>query len=554
MAHAYLQLSVDNDAADAQTIVTYKGAFRCKKLQFGLSIAPQVFQQFIDNRLRGISGVIPYFDDILIVGKSDTDLEAKVRAVLLRFKEDGLRLKKRKCVFRTECLNFLGFHISAAGVRPTKDKINAIVNTPAPANKTELQAFLGLVTFYHSFIKDKAAIAEALHKLLHKDVDFKWGAEQNDAFKKLKDILASEPLLVHYNENNSLILTCDASAYGVGCVLSQLQSSGREAPVAYHSRTLSSAERNYAQIDKEALAIVVGVKKFHNYLYGRQFCIKTDHKPLLGILRADKAIPEVLSPRFVRWVIMLSAYSYDLSYTPGKKIGHADALSRFPIKDTSGETENIADVLALECAPEQILTADEVAKETTKDVILNRILQWARNGWPKNNKDFGNEFQPFLKRKHEISCYLDCLLWGTRIIVPTGGRKRVLRTLHTAHPGIVRMKALARSYVWWPGLDDDIERLVNTSEEFQQTRNAPPKAPLHPWEWARAPWSRLHLDFAGPVKGKYFLIIVDAYSKWLEVRQVGGPSSAETIRVLRELFATHGIPDVCVSDNGTAFT
>lgn len=116
------------------------------------------------------------------------------------------------------------------------------------------------------------------------------------------------------------------------------------------------------------------------------------------------------------------------------------------------------------------------------------------------------------------------------------------------------MKALARSYVWWPKIDKDIEAKINVCKECQKTRHMPCKARLHPWEWARAPWSRIHIDFAGPINGCYFLIVIDAYSKWLEVRQVSTTSTAVTIQVLRELFATHGIPDVCVSDNGTAFT
>lgn len=126
--------------------------------------------------------------------------------------------------------------------------------------------------------------------------------------------------------------------------------------------------------------------------------------------------------------------------------------------------------------------------------------------------------------------------------------------LHSAHPGIVKMKNLARSYIWWPNMDREIEEKVNMCPECQETQKMPKRAPIHPWEWSRAPWTRLHLDFAGPMNGNYFLIVVDSYSKWLDVRLVSGPSAAAVVKVLRELFATHGIPDVCVSDNGTAFT
>ncbi|XP_060518103.1 uncharacterized protein K02A2.6-like [Cylas formicarius] len=168
MAQAYLQLSVDQEAADAQTIITHKGPFRSKRLQFGVSVAPQIFQRFMDMRLTGIPGVLPYYDDILIVGHSETDLDRKVREVLTRFREDGLNLRRDKCIFHTKSIEFLGFSISAEGIRPTKEKVKAIVNAPAPTNKTELQAFLGLINFYHVFLEDKATIANPLHDLLHK--------------------------------------------------------------------------------------------------------------------------------------------------------------------------------------------------------------------------------------------------------------------------------------------------------------------------------------------------------------------------------------------------
>ncbi|XP_060108066.1 LOW QUALITY PROTEIN: uncharacterized protein K02A2.6-like, partial [Heteronotia binoei] len=147
-----------------------------------------------------------------------------------------------------------------------------------------------------------------------------------------------------------------------------------------------------------------------------------------------------------------------------------------------------------------------------------------------------------------------CLLWGSRVVVPPPLQKRVLESLHETHPGIVRMKALARSYVWWPGMDGEIENWVRRCSTCQESRPDPPSAPATRWETTRKPWSRLHIDFAGPFQGQIFLIIVDAYTKWLEVIPVGSTSSAAAIRALRRVLCTHGIPDTIVSDNGAAFT
>ncbi len=155
--------------------------------------------------------------------------------------------------------------------------------------------------------------------------------------------------------------------------------------------------------------------------------------------------------------------------------------------------------------------------------------------------------QPYYRRKDELSTYQGCLLWGTRIVIPPQGRSIILDQLHDTHPGITRMKRLARSFVWWPGLDQSIE---DREKQCRSCEETPAKSPIHPWEW---PLARVHIDHAGPVKGKLLLIIVDAHSKWIEAKIVPSTSASSTISVLKSVFATHGIPEQLVSDNDTGF-
>ncbi|KAG8176284.1 hypothetical protein JTE90_022456 [Oedothorax gibbosus] len=245
----------------------------------------------------------------------------------------------------------------------------------------ELQAFLGLLNFYGSFLKRRSDILEPLHKLLQKDVPWEWTAEHEEAYKASKGLLTTDDLLVHYDEKLPLILTSDASSYGLGSVLSHLLPNGKEAPVAYYSRTMTKTERNYSQTDKEALAILAGVKKFHSYLLGRRFKIVTDHRPLLGIFNSTKPIPQMISPRVLRWSLSLQAYDYELEYRKGKDIANADALSRLPVSTPEFDVPQPADILLLESDTQFQVDSKLLAVSTKRDPVLSRTALWVSNGW-----------------------------------------------------------------------------------------------------------------------------------------------------------------------------
>ncbi|XP_033002290.1 uncharacterized protein K02A2.6-like [Lacerta agilis] len=538
LAQAYQQLPVTPQTAEAQTIVTHKGTFKVNRLQFGVSVAPGIFQGIMERLLREVPGTLVYFDDVLISGRNPHELESRIRQVLYKFQEAGLHLKKEKCIFGVPTVDFLGYTIDAEGVHPMESKVRAIANAPKPSNKTELQSFLGLVNFYHAFLPHKAAVAEPLHRLLQKKCVWHWGKPQQKAFETIRGMLSAESVLAHYDETKPLILACDASQYGLGAVLSHREADGSDRPISFYSRTLTSTERNYAQIDREALAVVAGVKKFYDYVYGRSFLIETDHKPLLGLFNPNKQTPQILSPRMLRWSIFLNGFQYKICHVKGKLLCHADALSRLPLQGTGDcDPAPAEQVTMLETLPGAPVTAEEVVARMRKDPTLSRVLAWVGRGWPSGGQE--EKFRPFVMRQHELSLHKGCILWGDRVVIPNPLRNRILETLHMGHPGMVRMKSLARCYVWWPGMDKEIEMWVNTCKTCQEVRPEVPGAPIHWWEQSKAPWNRLHIDFAGPFQGKTFLVVVDAYSKWLEVALVSSPTSAAVIKVLRRLFATH---------------
>ena len=555
LSQAYQQLPLDEDSKKFTTINTHKGLFQYNRLPFGISTAPSIFQRLMENLLRDLPNVCVYIDDILVSGKNEADHLHNLEQVLARLTSAGITLKHSKCIFATTSVEYLGHIIDSNGLHPSPTKVQAIQEAPAPTNVTELRAFLGLVNYYHKFLPNVSDVLAPLHSLLCKGIKWTWTDPQQTAFDEVKQLLQSSSLLVHYDSEKPLFLYCDASPYGVGAVLTHKMPYNTEKPITFASRTLSPAERNYSQLEKEALAIIFGVKRFHQYLYGTHFTLYSDHKPLERIFSESHATPSMASARIQRWALTLAAYQYTIKYKPGKNMSTADALSRLPLKHSFSDSEvpMPGDLIhLLNHLEESIVTAAQIKDWTDKDPLLSRVRKLVENGW--NITEPTPDLTPFHNRHTELSVLDGCLLLGCRVIIPTVARKTILDQLHQTHPGITKMKMLARSYVWWPGIDSDIQRKVEHCNTCQLNRSVPSKAPLHLWEFSRKPWSRVHIDHAGPFLGKLFLVLIDAHSKWLEVHIVNSTSSEVTIHKLQQIFSTHGLPEQLVSDNGTAFT
>jgi len=552
LSQAYQQVTLDQNSCKYVTINTVKGLYRYTRLPFGIASAPSIFQRIMDTMLQDIPNTICYLDDILVTGKSDEDHIKNLEEVLKRLMNGGLRLKKSKCALMQDSVQYLGHRIDAQGVHTTPDKIAAIQEAPTPQNVKQLRSFLGLVQYYGKFIANMSSLLHPMYQLLKANVKWKWDNQCNKAFKEAKQKLMEAPVLAHYDPSCPLKLAADASAYGIGAVLSHCYKDGSERPIAFTSRTLTSAEKNYAQIDKEALALIYGVQKFHVYLYGRKFILVTDHKPLVSLLGPTKGIPLTAAARLQRWALLLAGYQYDIQFKPTQKHGNADGLSRLPLTDSSRESDDeiettLFNIAQIDCLP---VTAEQVKRATANDTILSRVLQFTKNGWPAA---VDKSLQAYFNKRQEITVEGGCLLWGIRVIVPEKLQKRILDELHMDHLGIVRMKNKARSYVWWPGVDQDIEKVVRSCLSCQKVRNTPPTTPLHPWLWPTKPWRRVHVDFAGPFLNKMFLLVTDAHSKWPEIIEMSSTTSTKTIDELRRLFAAYGLPEQLVTDNGPQF-
>ncbi|UYV69883.1 K02A2.6-like [Cordylochernes scorpioides] len=499
LSRAYLQVRLSEEAKRVVNINTTKGLFAFKRLPYGVAVAPNKFQREMDNLFADMSGVACYIDNILVAGKDHRDHEQKLELVFKRLQEKGLLM------------------------------------------------------YYSRFIRNIADILAPFYHLLKKNSKWNWTSEHRILFAKCKALLTNESVLAHYDATRELVLACDASSYGLGVVLSHRNDRKEEPPIAFASRTLTEAERRYSQLEKEALSIIFGCEKFRQYLLGREFVLITDNRPLMHIFSSQKPIPICAASRIKRWSLKLSAFKYTVEFRKTDDNGNADALSRLPLVSKTTESLDEDQVLLLRKMSEVPFSFQDVAVETRRDKLLSIVLRNVReNNWqiPKVSQE--NPLYSYYRIKDELSCEFGCLQWRERVVIPQKLRSLILNDLHEMHLGMVKMKMIARRYFWWPGIDKNIEELARDCRICQESASMPPST-ISEWTWPEKPWHRLHLDLAGPFMGRMFMVLVDAYTKWLEIVIIKDITSRTIIGHLREIFARFGLPELLVTDNGRQF-
>lgn len=543
---AYQQLAMSPDSKELLTINTHKGLFTYSRLAFGVSSAPAIFQSVMDQILKSISGVFCYLDDILIGAEDESKCKSKLFEVLSRLEQHNVRINLNKCKFLEKRVKYLGHTLSNGCIHPNSDKVSAILQAPVPKNVSTLQSYLGLLNYYSHFLPDLSTVLYELYRLLRKDISFEWTAKCQEVFNKSKRLLIDNQVLTLYDPDKPIIIAADASPYGVGAVLSHIVD-GVERPVFFASSTLSPAERNYSQTHREALAIIFAVKKFHNYLYGQKFTILTDHQSLREIFNPKKGTPSVAVARLQRWAIIMSMYSYQIIYKSGSKMANADALSRLPLGDET-EVESIQ-INFFNFTEELPVSFEEICRSYSNDVVLSKVYKFVLSGWPQNVPD---QFQSYYRKRQSITTDSNCLYYLNRLIVPQECRAKILKSFHQNHTGIVRMKMVARSYVWWPGLDTDIENWVGQCLSCQQTQVVSKSKEITSWKKTYFPFERIHIDFF-KFAGKDFMILSDAHSKYIDVQLMTNTNVHSVIEKLKIFFCIFGLPSEIVSDNGPPF-
>lgn len=538
---AYLQLEIREEDRELLTLSTHKGLYWSTRLMYGIASAPAIWQREIENILRDIPGVSIFIDDIKITGPDEETHLYRLEQVLA---DANIRINEEKSEFLKEDIHYCGYRVDKQGIHKMTEKVQAINQMPRPSSVTELRAFLGMVNYYGRFIKDLSTILAPLHALLQKGVPYKWMQNCERAFQSAKDGFKSDTVLVHFDQRLPLILATDASPYGA--VLSHRYPDGTERVLQFASQTLTGTQRKYAQIDKEAYAIIFGIKKFHQYLYGKKFTLYTDHRPLVQIFSQSKALPAYTALRMQHYAVFLQGYLFDIKYKNTKQHCNADCLSRLPVSVTTTAECDVVDVYETEVLESVSVSTDQIAQATRKDVQLREIISELQK-----KKEVLAKLR-FNINQAAFSIQQGILLCNGKVVIPKLLQKRFLRDLHKSHFGVAKMKGLARTMYWWPGIDKAIENMARHCGICNSMRNDPPKVGTHEWEAAEAPFERVHIDYAGPFMNAYLLVLVDAFSKWPFVHIVKNITAKTTIHKCK-IFSEFGSPKIIVMDNGRNF-
>ena len=539
---AYLHVPLDDPSQKYTVISTPFGLYKYRFLPLGIKSAPHIFQSKMEKLLMGLKGVFIHLDDVLLATSSDKEHETTLAEILRRLKTANLPVNETKSVYNRTSVYHLGYLIEKNTIKPDPEKIEVLLNVKEPKDCKEIQRFLGAVGFYSKFIPQFADLAQPLREVMLSD-EFTWGAEQRASFEGLKTTLG-DGVLRAFNPADDIELESDASPFAVGAVLSQ-----RGRPVLYISKTLSAAERNYSQLDREALGIVYAVKRLHKYLYGRHFTIVTDHKPLEYIFKPAGVKSAHANGRVIRWAVFLSGYEFTIVGKRTHEIPVADWLSRLDVqKDATTFDVGSVDIFH---------EADATLRETIVRITKNNkhfqsLKHYVQFGWPKTLKHLSASLRPYSRVQQELSFHGELLYRGGRIVIPKPLRSNILAGLHSSHLGIVKMKSLVRGRYWWPGVDAEVEDLCKTCGPCLRVKQSTTVAETS-WPATDQPFNRLHIDYAGPVEGYYFLVIVDAATNYPFVFKTTSQDVQVTLSKLREVFGLFGLPKCIVADNGPSF-
>ncbi|GBM30716.1 Transposon Ty3-I Gag-Pol polyprotein [Araneus ventricosus] len=540
----YWQVELDDKDREKTAFVTPDGLFEFKVMPFGLFNAPATFERMMDSVLRGLKWNIClcYLDDIIVFAPNFQEHQVRLRKVLTCIQEAGLSLNSSKCCFGKKKLLILGHLVDEHGIYLDPEKVAAVEKFPIPQNIAGVRSFLGISSYYRRFIKSFANVARQLQELLKKDAKFAWKSPQKHSFATLKKSLIGHPVFLHFQPEADTLIHSDASGYGIDAVLVQMHD-GQEKPIAYASRSLTPAEKNYSTTEEECLAVIWAISKFRPYLFGKPFTVVTDHHSLCWLANVKDP-----TGRLARWALRLQEYDITIVYKSGRKHSDADSLSRNPLISTSVETCDEIPTLA---------SVTEYIKEQLKDPKLKSIIKVLKRG---------DEYQNYLLKDGVLyKKTFDPMGQKWLLVVPKQLRGYILRSLHDAptagHLGFAKTYDHIRRKYYLPGLYGSTRRYISLCKECQR-RKTPPQLPpgqLQPIEPPDIPFAKVGIDLLGrfPVTrngNRWIIVCTDYLTSFTVTKALPTGEAIEVAKfIVEEIILKHGSPKEMISDRGRTF-
>lgn len=553
LQNAFFHIELDEGSRHLTIFFAGDGLYRYRRLPFGLTNAPDIFQEVLQTVvLAGCEGQVNYLDDIMVFGKTKKEHDENLAQVMKCLANHNVKINESKCAFGKQTVDFLGFVVSDQGWKIEDEKIAALKNFRHPESIAEVKSFLGLVNFVEKFIPNRADKTIRLRALAKAD-RYYWNQELNDEFEFLKhSAWKTITTLGYFNREDRTELFVDASPYGLGAVLVQFDSDSKPRVIACASKALSATEQKYPQTQKEALAMVWAVERFSTYLMSISFTIRTDAESNEFIFGGLHRIGKRAVTRAESWALRLQPYNFSVKRIPGE-LNVADALSRL-VKQTQpeGSFDEEADdnhLLYFIDAGAMEISWDEIEEQSERDSELKNVRTSIETGcWEAGLRRYESQSK-------ELSICGSSVFKNDKIVLPNSLRQKAIQSAHQGHLGIGSTKRILREHFWWPGMTSEVEFFIKHCETCLLLSRKNPPIPLTNRELPRGPWEILQIDFFTDKEFGFgeFLVIVDTYSRYLSVIEMKKIDADATIKALNEVFAEWGYPLVMQSDNGPPF-
>ena len=554
-ASGFWQIPLSPASCELTTFITPFGRYQFRRLPFGITSGPEVFHRSMKHMLADIEGTDCFIDDVIVWGATEKEHDERLRRVLDRCKQNGLRLNPLKCRFRQSQVKYFGHVVDRDGVHADGEKIHAVTSMPKPKDREELRRYMGMIAYLAKFLPHHSQVSGPLRELLRKETAWVWTPAHDEAYDRLQALITKSPVLAYYSPEAPITVSADASSYGIGAVLLQTQANGRKAPICYASRALTPTEQRYSQIEKEALAMVWACEKFECYLLGQPqlFVIETDHQPLQTVMNVQDI--DQCPPRLQRLKMRMMRFLCHVTYVPGKLLAVADTLSRSPVGKADDTLEEMVEEYVWSIAsvwPVSDFMRERIRQETSKDPLLVKLQDILRTRWPTTIHQLSPELRPLWSARHLFSAVEGIVLRGSQIVIPKSLRQDIAQRAHEGHLGVCKTKHRAREVVWWPGMNTQLETMVANCEICAKYRNQQRKEPLCSSPLPERPWQSVSADLF-QWREAHYLLVVDHYSRFPEVHKLASLQCQSTIKALKQMFACHGIPNRLHSDNGPQF-